>query len=1199
MAAPEGGIYTVAQAVKLSSATPGSKIYYTVDGSIPTANSTLYVEPILVQVSQQIKAIATGQTITDSIVASFVYAITGTVQAPEFSAAPGAYGSAQTIVIKSATPNAEIYYTTDGSTPTTASTRYKDPIVVTESKTVKAYAVLKNWSDSLVSTGTYSIAIDGQVATPTFAAAAGSYGPPQMVTLISTTPGAQIYYTSDGTTPTASSLKFSSPITVSSSQTIKAIAIKTSFLDSSVASAAYVINGAAATPIFSVAAGAYGPSQTVAISSATTGANIYYTTNGSDPTTSSSVYSAALPVSTTTTIKAIAVKSGFSTSNIALATYTINGKVAAPTFSIATGTYHASQQVTLSGASGADIYYTTNGNTPSRSSTKYTNTPIDIGATTTIKAFLVKPTFIDSDVSSASYTINKITPIAVEAFPAVTNYPLVSWTPNVKFSIASPTTLGLFSNMTGTAVNTPVNATAGTNNFSANTVQSLDSTGTIYAKMPSGPTSAYVNMGTYKTKLPPNFNFSGSVNGSVLTMLKDNKSVGCTTSPGCIIIGGSFTQAGGTSANNIARIKPNGGFETLGTGVNNSVNTLATDSTGNIYAGGAFTAAGGVTVNYIAKYNGTSWSALGTGMNGHVRALAVGTDGNIYAGGEFTTAGGVSANYVSKWNGSVWSALGSGTNGDVYALAADSMGNLYVGGRFGAAGGVAAPSVARWTGSAWDSLGGSSDLSPGGAVYALAWTGAGLYVGGDFIVGNFTFGAKNMARWNGHMTSYRFVGLGSGTNQPVETLIADASGDIYAGGGFTTAGGLSTNYVAKWKPGSTSGSWSALSTGMNGNVKSLVFDDSGTLYAGGSFTTAGAVSATNIAKWDSTSWGALGIRMNGAVNALAFDKSGNMYAGGSFTTAGGVSANYVAKWNGSSWSPLGTGVNGVVYALAIDSAGNIFVGGSFTVAGGKTANNFARWNVASSSWSTIYPGMNGTVYSLVFDASGNLYAGGSFTDAGGINAEHVAKYDGFSWSALDGGIDGTVTTLVFDKNGTLYAGESQGTNAGKVSYWNGVLWSSVGSGMNGGVERLVFDGSGNLYAGGNFTEITSEPALPANYVAKWNGSSWSGLGPQSNPGLNGSVRSLAVDSSGNLFAGGAFTLAYTSNENPPATVSVPRVAKWDGSTWSSLGIGVDGVASELAFDGDGNLYVAGEFGNAGDLVRPYIAKWITKFASWF
>ena len=145
----------------------------------------------------------------------------------------------------------------------------------------------------------------------------------------------------------------------------------------------------------------------------------------------------------------------------------------------------------------------------------------------------------------------------------------------------------------------------------------------------------------------------------------------------------------------------------------------------------------------------------------------------------------------------------------------------------------------------------------------------------------------------------------------------------------------------------------------------------------------------------------------------------------------------------------------------------------------------------------------------------------------------------------------------------------------------------------------MFDGSGNLYAGGNFTEITSEPALPANYVAKWNGSSWSGLGPQANPGLNGSVRSFAVDSSGNLFAGGAFTLAYTSSESPPATVSVTRVAKWNGSTWSALGSGVDGGASELAFDGEGNLYVGGEFGNAGDLVRPYLAKWITKFESWF
>ena len=78
-----------------------------------------------------------------------------------------------------------------------------------------------------------------------------------------------------------------------------------------------------ATPTFSPAEGTYTSAQTVAISCATSGATIYYTTDGSAPSTESSVYSSAIAVSSTTTIKAMAVASGYNNSSVASATYTI------------------------------------------------------------------------------------------------------------------------------------------------------------------------------------------------------------------------------------------------------------------------------------------------------------------------------------------------------------------------------------------------------------------------------------------------------------------------------------------------------------------------------------------------------------------------------------------------------------------------------------------------------------------------------------------------------------------------------------------------------------------------------------------------------------------------------------------------------------------------------------------------------------
>src|SRR5438552_13445584 len=88
------------------------------------------------------------------------------------------------------------------------------------------------------------------------------------------------------------------------------------------------------------------------------------------------------------------------------------------------------------------------------------------------------------------------------------------------------------------------------------------------------------------------------------------------------------------------------------------------------------------------------------------------------------------------------------------------------------------------------------------------------------------------------------------------------------------------------------------------------------VYAGGFFTRAGGVRATNIAKWNGTAWMPLSSGMNGATFALAI-WDGDVYAGGSFSAAGGSIANYVAKWDGSSWSGLASGMDWTVRALVV------------------------------------------------------------------------------------------------------------------------------------------------------------------------------------------------------------------------------------------------------------------------------------------
>ena len=128
------------------------------------------------------------------------------------------------------------------------------------------------------------------------------------------------------------------------------------------------------------------------ISDSSSGATIYYTTNGTTPTTSSTKYSGtAISVSTSETLEAIAVASGFTNSAVATAAYTIASVLPAPTFSLAAGNYTTAQTLTITDAvPGTTIYYTTNDASPTTSSTKYTG-PITISSSEAVAAFAACP----------------------------------------------------------------------------------------------------------------------------------------------------------------------------------------------------------------------------------------------------------------------------------------------------------------------------------------------------------------------------------------------------------------------------------------------------------------------------------------------------------------------------------------------------------------------------------------------------------------------------------------------------------------------------------------------------------------------------------------------------------------------------------------------------------------------------------------
>jgi uncharacterized repeat protein (TIGR02543 family) len=165
------------------------------------------------------------------------------------------------------------------------------------------------------------------VAKPTATPIGGNYTSAQTVTLTSATTGAAIRYTLNGTEPTASSTLYSSPITVGETTTLKAIATKTGWTNSEILSETYTITlpekEKAVQPTATPAGGNYTSAQTVTLTTSTEGAEIRYTLNGTTPTTSSTLYSSAITISATTTLKAIAVKTDMTNSDILTETYTI------------------------------------------------------------------------------------------------------------------------------------------------------------------------------------------------------------------------------------------------------------------------------------------------------------------------------------------------------------------------------------------------------------------------------------------------------------------------------------------------------------------------------------------------------------------------------------------------------------------------------------------------------------------------------------------------------------------------------------------------------------------------------------------------------------------------------------------------------------------------------------------------------------
>lgn len=382
-------------------------------------------------------------------------------------------------------------------------------------------------------------------------------------------------------------------------------------------------------------------------------------------------------------------------------------------------------------------------------------------------------------------------------------------------------------------------------------------------------------------------------------------------------------------------------------GTYGAVYAIAVADDGTVYIGGDFQDFNNIpAADRIVAYNpqtGT-YSALGTGAaNGIVYALEIGADGTLYAGGSFTVMGGVAnTSRIASWNGAAWSALGTGAADNiVYALKIGPAGNLYTGGSFTAMGGVAnTAGIAYWDGAAWNAM-----VSGVAGVFATVFA--------------------------------------------VETL---NDGTVYAGGSFTTIGGVTVNGIGEWD----GTAWNDMAGGASGTVSALGVASDDTLFAGGAFTTIGGESISRIAKWNGSAWLSLGTGVNSNVQAIAIAPDGMLYAGGAFGIAGGLDlADRVARWNGYTWAHLDIDLPGLPLVEAITIANPDPV----------IASNYDVWLGFNTSGTAVVSGTTtvingGTAIFFPFITVGR--SGGAAATLTNIRNETTGKELLFDYGLLDG-----------------------------------------------------------------------------------------------------------------------------------------------------------------------------------------------------
>lgn len=539
-------------------------------------------------------------------------------------------------------------------------------------------------------------------------------------------------------------------------------------------------------------------------------------------------------------------------------------------------------------------------------------------------------------------------------------------------------------------------------------------------------------------------------------------------------------------------------------------------------------------------------------------------------GGAFPSAGGQLVGSIAQYDFAtgLWSGFAGGFTSDqgecvVTSLLALPDGSLYAGGTFTHAAAVPTRGIARWDGVAWQPLGSGVAGTSAPSVDALARLPSGDLVAGGVFTTAGGVAARHLARFDG-VAWHAFGDLDTGSASRIHALLVRGNGVLVATGDFTAVGGVAATRIAQWD----GVAWSALAGGLPSAGKALLEHvSSGALLVGIALANAGPVLA-----WDGTAWSSFGASFgHGGVEGLAQLPNGTVLTAfaSDFLSASPGGATAWSRFPGTTTAPY--------QCLEVEVLANgdvLACGPGFFLGTTSKFESVARWN--GTAWSDLGAGTGAKGGNILCGAATptGFVVGGQFVAIGGSPIAKIAQWNGTAWQALGSGIPNCdrVVSVVRRNNGDLLAGVYLTTFSSAIYRWNGSTWSvlALPGALIETLERLPND------------DVVVATVAGAS---RWNGTTWTALGA-----LSGTKRALGAMPNGDLVACG--TLSVGGNQY--------RLARWNGVAWSGFGV-FDGEVTAVEPLANGDLVVAGRFGQVYNGVTPVGSFTVARFdgTTWY